>query len=364
MDLDFKSLAQMIQPDGELHFYDFLDLRPEHGAGMVVVALLSLISLSINVHLIFGRMRLRTLHPLTAFDGLVLSLLLTNFLLASLVIPFSMVAMVILENIWTFGRRYCLISAVLTYFLVFTACWTVPVLTIQFFYSYLLLAVPTCMPEFFRRSTGRWYHITGPAVILLILGAFYCPYAYSTVQLSAGSYPCLAIAETRYAHESIWYLFAPTAVTLLMLIVVYLVRSNTDTPFPRPVVEATNQEPTESAGQRFPSISLHVLGNGPSENISPPTEIRRTTDLVMEQAVKEAQWGHLKISLILTASLIVFVGPYAVVQFLHPSHDLAQLKAWRISYTWMSSKVFIEPLLIMASFRRYQQAFRFWKYRV
>ena len=107
MDLDFKSLARVLDPDGEVHYWDFLDLGPEHGAAMVVMVLLSLVSLSVNAHLIHGRLRLQKLHTLTAFDGLILNSLTVNFALSLFIVPFNIVAMVILENIWTFGKHYC-----------------------------------------------------------------------------------------------------------------------------------------------------------------------------------------------------------------------------------------------------------------
>ena len=178
------------------------------------------------------------------------------------------------------------------------------------------------------------------------------------MQLDAGSYPCLTQAEKSYPHEGIWYFFGPFGATMAVLLIICVVRRNTNVPFPRPGFIDFEAASTQ---QNVQDIGLQVVGTVEQSEQPRTTPQRQRSDETI--ASNEVQVDHMRTCLALTASLLVFVGPHAVIQFLPYVLTHNHAVVWRISYTWLCCKSLFEPFLIMAFSKKYRLAFHFWKYR-
>ncbi|GAU91579.1 hypothetical protein RvY_03807 [Ramazzottius varieornatus] len=383
-------------------------------ASITALTVLSIFSLIVNIYLMVGRIWIRSLHNITGFDGLVLNLLLINFFLSLLVYPFDIVAYVIMERVWPFSIRYCYASTAFTSFFPFVGCWSVAAMALQQFFSYISLITSTIVPDNLRRTTPSWCHVITPTLVIWLIGlGVYCPVAHSLWEVETGPNFCALKGENGLLHDSVWYFWVPLGLTSLSLCAMFTLYIITRVALPRsttshiePVVRWT--QPSVSAVQSPPrSANLNPLYNYdvparqpstlPSPNPPPlyqnlplapqpqdalcvdfPVyvnvdrsvqngEVSATGEKSVEvarvqQAVQESQFDHMRICLVLAASLLVFIGPYATVLLMfHVALDL-HIKVWDVAFTWLCCKPLIEPFLIVAVSKKYQQAVRFWKY--
>ncbi|XP_055353960.1 uncharacterized protein LOC129599677 [Paramacrobiotus metropolitanus] len=363
-----------------------LDVTPRQILALVVVAVASVLSILLNSILFCGCLLVQ--RPKVGFDVLVMNLLLVNFCLTVFIYPYDVVSYIVLNKAWPFAEFYCHVSTFFTSFLPFVGCWNVSIMALQQFFS-LLTMVLDCVPSSKSKTTAVLQKFA-PTVLVWLHGfGIHCPIAYSLWTVQTGPLTCALEGENGLLHDSIWYFWIPLSASVFGLIAIVIVAFATLTRIPAvdqtnhhfdPVVHWSQHSPTQvdSANAFFDptalDVGLIVPDHDDHEPPSPRTDAERnpygnrsTTAPAVEPVPAEITLHSLKVTLLLTGTLAVFTGPYALFLMifhfnLHNPETPLEVWFWDVGFTLMCCKALAEPLLLLM-FAKYRKAAAFWTWR-